>query len=123
MSELHCKIHGNVDALECKEPDGQVHFACPYCEYEKMLDRLTAEFLKAYHSTPVKKMMEELHTFLCKTIFLPFGHNEHYVWLLMVVEQQKDSEAQDLHPVMYGMISTAFDKLLADMKRKRMAQD
>ena len=87
-------------------------------------------------------MGEALHVFLCRAIFLPFGRNKHYVFLLQNSERwmkEQDAvvyqlpnggakiETTELPVMVYGMLADAWDHLLQDMvdaeDRKRTVQE
>lgn len=119
MDGYFCRLHTHTEPIEATLLDtGQKLKVCPHCWTDKELDFLNEDFLKIYHSTPINKMAQDMHTFLLRQIFLPFRKVKHYVYLLQWTERFSDSTAEELPGMVYGMLSDAWDWLLKEMKRR-----
>lgn len=115
---MYCKVHGKVEPLIGEEPDGTKHEMCPGCHRDWLLNKLNDEFYIAYHIVGGQKMAQALHTFLCKAVFLNYGSKAPYVALLQWSERyMNDIHApEEFHPMVYGHLSGAWDKLKELMK-------
>lgn len=94
-----------------------IHMVCDNCQmhwvnyFDLMLQEMSPVTPREQFTIIYKKknMLPELSHWISET----FGnHNVHADWLIHLHERVKPDANGDYHPMIYGMVHTAFDKLL-----------